>query len=640
MARRRLAVERICAFALATVIAAFGAHVQVDDGHVVEAASVASGAPSAFEPVGPYRLADTRVGGCSCQRIDGQTLRVDVGGTDRIPQQITAAAVTITITGSTSSGYATVWPSGSSRPVASTVNFPAYGSAANSTTVGVGAGGAVDVYVSVNAHIIVDVTGVFTGADQATSGRFVSVPPARVLDGRDVGAPVGRMEPGSSATIPLPASLPADATAVAVNVTSLWAQQPGYLSGFAAGGDAPDTSFLNVDGSGSPVAAAVILPVSAAGFTITNTAGGRITIDLSGYFTGPSAPSSTNGLFVATSPTRLLDTRYETRRLWANGVIEVASPFPNAAALVTNLTVARTDAAGFVTAYPAGVSRPGVSALNSVRRDQTIPNAAITPVSTRGVGYFSSLSTDLVVDMNGYFTGSPVPATQPVPANTTVPRRVLMVGDSTLAVVRNVTATQELFVGFDPVLDAQGCRRLVWPSCFSDSDFRTPNTVEEAILGTPGVVDVVFVMAGYNDWHDPFGSFVDTIMRAARSKGARQVVWLTFSVGQQPKSSATAIGVYAENTRDLWASAPRHPDLVVADWRTYNSRSVGWMGPDGVHMETRGGYGLADYISRWMAHLDGRACTAPLDPGGVPQNPCPSPNSVTRVPNIPGLYGV
>ncbi|MEL6892491.1 MAG: hypothetical protein AAFP84_12890 [Actinomycetota bacterium] len=233
-------------------------------------------------------------------------------------------------------------------------------------------------------------------------------------------------------------------------------------------------------------------------------------------------------------------------------------------------------------------------------------------------------------------TTSLSPATRVSPPE----RRVLMVGDSTLAAVRNVTASQALFVGFEPVLDAQGCRRLVWPSCFSDSDFRTPNTVEEAILTTPGEVDVVVVMSGYNDWHDPFGSFVDTIMTAARSKGATQVVWLTLSVGRQPKTSATAMGVYAENTQMLWDSAPRHPDLVVADWRSYNQRAVGWMTRDGVHLETRGAFGLADYLSRWIAHLDGRACTAPLDPGGVPQYPCPSPNSMTRVPDISGLYGI
>lgn len=241
-----------------------------------------------------------------------------------------------------------------------------------------------------------------------------------------------------------------------------------------------------------------------------------------------------------------------------------------------------------------------------------------------------------LVDLNRAAAGTMTPATRVKPPH----RRVLMVGDSTLAAVRNVTASQQLFVGFDPVLDAAGCRRLVWTSCFSDSDFRVPNTVEEAILSTPGTVDIVVVMAGYNDWNDPFGFFVDTIMAAARAKGAKQVIWLTFAVGTHPGTSLTAMQVFADNTRMLWESAPRHPDLVVADWRTYSQLSFGWMGADGVHLRTRGAFGLADYISRWIAHLEGRACTAPLDPGGARENPCPNPNTMTRVPDIVGLYGV
>ena len=118
-----------------------------------------------------------------------------------------------------------------------------------------------------------------------------------------------------------------------------------------------------------------------------------------------------------------------------------------------------------------------------------------------------------LANVDGGATGALESATRMAPP----PRRVLMVGDSTLAAVRNVTASQKLFVGFEPVLDAEGCRRLVWPSCWSDTDLRVPNTVEEAILATPGVLDVVVVMSGHNDWHDPFGSFVDQIMAAARS---------------------------------------------------------------------------------------------------------------------------
>ena len=639
-------MERVAALLLAVTLAVLGGFVGASDPapvHAAPAPHAPASAPTSaavFESVGPLRIADTRRVDCSCERINDQRIRVPIGGTDSIPQQITAAAVTITITRASAAGYATVYPSGTLRPEASTVNFPARSGAANSTIVGVGLNGAIDVYASSDADMIVDVTGVFVESDAAAAGRFVSLNPERILDGRDDDAPIRHMEPGAAATIPLPASVPTDATAVAVNVTSVWATSPGYLSGSMAEGDASPTSFLNVDGSGAPVAAAVILPVSGDGITVVNTAGGRLAVDLTGYFTGTSAPASSDGLFVATAPRRLLDTRSESRRVWADGAVEVVSPVANAAALVTNVTATRADGAGYVTAYPAGVVRPEVSALNMVHREQTIPNAAITPTSDRGVGYYASASTDLVVDMTGYFTGPSMRATAPPPSNDAIPRRVLMVGDSTLAVIRNETRTQELFVGFDGVVDAQGCRRLVWPSCFSDSDFATPNTVEEAILETQGVVDVVVVMSGYNDWNDPFASFVATIMDAARSKGAREVVWLTLSEGWPPESSPAAIAAYAQNTRDLWAASAHHSDLTVADWRNYNRRSTGWMEPDGVHLRTLGGFGLADYLSRWIAHLDGRACPAPLDPGGMPQNPCPNPNFSTRVPDIAGLYNV
>ena len=45
-------------------------------------------------------------------------------------------------------------------------------------------------------------------------------------------------------------------------------------------------------------------------------------------------------------------------------------------------------------------------------------------------------------------------------------------------------------------------------------------------------------------------------------------------------------------------------------------------------------------MGRWIAHLDQRPCTAPMVPGGALQNPCPNPNSASRVPDIAGLYGV
>ena len=88
-------------------------------------------------------------------------------------------------------------------------------------------------------------------------------------------------------------------------------------------GTATPTSFMNPDGSGDPLAAFVIAPLTADGLTIHATSGGHVIVDLIGWFTGPSAASSADGLFVPISPTRRLDTRDDPRNVGPVGAIEV-----------------------------------------------------------------------------------------------------------------------------------------------------------------------------------------------------------------------------------------------------------------------------------------------------------------------------
>ena len=167
----------------------------------------------------------------------------------------------------------------------------------------VSADGALDVYANVPTDLIVDVTGTFTAATTASAGRFVPVTPSRLLDTRAAGG--AALAPGGQITVPLPSGVAADATAVAVNVTSVGAPIAGFFSAFPAGLDGSNASFMNPDGSGDPRAAQVIVPVSSGGFTIATTSGGHVIADLVGWFTGPSAPSSNDGLFVPTAPTRI-----------------------------------------------------------------------------------------------------------------------------------------------------------------------------------------------------------------------------------------------------------------------------------------------------------------------------------------------
>jgi hypothetical protein len=75
----------------------------------------------------------------------------------------------------------------------------------------------------------------------------------------------------------------------------------------------------------------------------------------------------------------------------------------NAAAYSLNTTVVPQGQLGYLTAWPTGQTQPVVSTLNSL--DGTIlANAAIVPAGTNGaVSFFASNTTDLIVDINGYF---------------------------------------------------------------------------------------------------------------------------------------------------------------------------------------------------------------------------------------------
>jgi hypothetical protein len=72
-----------------------------------------------------------------------------------------------------------------------------------------------------------------------------------------------------------------------------------------------------------------------------------------------------------------------------------------------NVTVTNGEGPGFVTVFPCG-AMPVVSSLNFVP-GQTVANAVIAPLSSTGnICFYSSVPTDLVVDVNGWFAGAPV----------------------------------------------------------------------------------------------------------------------------------------------------------------------------------------------------------------------------------------
>lgn len=627
---RRRRRRRIGALAVATITVASFVGAPLAPVSVRDAGAAPSTTAAAFRPLEPCRLFDSRTDGVRLG--DHDTVIVATFGGCGIPEGTRALALSVTVTEARASGFATVWPGDMGRPATSTVNYAAGETRANGAIIAIGTDGTLAVSSSASAHVVIDVNGAFVATSGATAGRFVATSPERLLDTR---AADGRLPAGGTVTIPLPAGVPADATAIAVTIATSDSVGAGFFTVYPTGTERPLSSSLNTDGRGQVRATGQLVPVNGDGFTVFSQAGEHLIVDMTGWFTGQSAPWSDDGLFVPAPPTRLIDTRDDTS-LFPGGTVQLDSSAVTGgpvAAVAGNWTLTRTWRGGFLTVHPAGTDRPLVATANADRRNQNVSQFGITATSWSGLAAYSSNGTQLVVDITGWFTGSPLPtSTDAMAPNTPVAdtsKRVVLIGDSTLAGVRWYTKSQQALGGSNFVLDAESCRRLVGSSCRGREGRRPPNTIEA--IGDHDPFDVLVVMTGYNDWHTTFATAFDQTVAAARAKGAYQILWLTYrerSTYSNPTggmSQAEGFAIQNRIIRDKIASGA-FPDVMQLDWNAYTANRTDWFTSDGVHFTIQGAYGAADYISRAVASLHDEPCPAPWTPGGAVEMPCSFPD--------------
>ena len=148
--------------------------------------------------------------------------------------------------------------------------------------------------------------------------KFVPMSPTRVMDTRinQGNVPAGKPRAGGTTHLHLAGvgTIPANATAVVLNVTATETDGAGFLTVFPAGGSRPLASNLNIERTSQTIPNLVTVPVGSGGqvafFTQMAT---HVIADVFGYYVPASA--STDGRFVPTAPTRLYDSR-ERRDPW------------------------------------------------------------------------------------------------------------------------------------------------------------------------------------------------------------------------------------------------------------------------------------------------------------------------------------
>jgi len=254
----------------------------------------------------------------------------------------------------------------------------------------------------------------FTTSQPAQGLHFVPVTPCRLADTRGSSPLAG----GSSRDFAVPqlgCGIPATALAYSLNVTAVPKQALSYLTLWPTGASRPGVSTLN-SWSGIVVANAAIVPAGTGGAVsvyVTNES--DVVLDIDGYFDTSTGPSSY--AFYPTTPCRAVDTRGPSGQFGGPIMdgpairdfplpLSVCAPPATSRAYSLNVTVVPDPAKQFLawlTAWPTGQQRPGVSTLNSWT-GKVVANAALVSAGTNeSVSVFVTDPTDVILDLNGYF---------------------------------------------------------------------------------------------------------------------------------------------------------------------------------------------------------------------------------------------
>lgn len=372
------------------------------------AAAEAPPRPGGLTAVTPARTLDTRIGvGAAAAKVGpGRTIDLQVTGRGGVPSTgVAAVALNLTVTEPTAVGFLTVYPTGETRPLASSANFVAFQTVANAVVARIGTGGKVTIYNSSGtSHLIADVAGWHASARDAGSA-FTPVAPVRLLDSRTTRA-VG---PGGTVRVPVAVPRAATLTAVALNVTATEPSTGGFLTVHPSGTTLPLASNLNVV-AGQTRANFVVVKLADGAVDIYNSHGTtHVVVDLLGYWSAGS-----NSRMTAVTPTRLMDTRTGLGHAGAvqgkgTALLQLpgAGPVPagRAAAVVLNVTATAPTTGGYLTVYPSGDSPPPLASNLNFVAGETVPNLVIAPLGHDGAVkiYNSSGDTHVVVDVVGWF---------------------------------------------------------------------------------------------------------------------------------------------------------------------------------------------------------------------------------------------
>jgi hypothetical protein len=232
----------------------------------------------------PTRVLDTRNGtGAPKAKIgEGGSVALQIGGANGIPLGVSAVAINITATNETSSGYLTAFADGTSRPIASNLQFNPR-TVAVMAIVPVGADGKIDIWEGGSTgtiDMVGDVSGYFTAG---TSGeKYHTIGATRMIDTRQGSQPVPAH---GTLTVAQGNTVIALGPTLVINVTAVAPTTLGDLTVYPDGTGIPNASSVNF-AAGEAIPNLALATTGGGTADIYNDSSGtvHVVVDCLGYF--------------------------------------------------------------------------------------------------------------------------------------------------------------------------------------------------------------------------------------------------------------------------------------------------------------------------------------------------------------------
>ena len=250
------------------------------------AAAAGTTGASAFYPLTPCRIADTRnaagpLGGPSLAAQSTRSFPI-AESTCGVPADAQAYSLNFAAVPKGPLGFLTAWPTGQPQPTVASLNAVTGTVTANAVIVPAGANGAIDVYATNDTDLVIDIDGYFV-APGAGGLSFYAGTPCRVLDSRDPqGTPPFNGERGVDVTASS-CGLPASAKAFVFNATVVPPGPFGFLTMWPEGEPQPVAATLNAL-DGAITSNMAIVPTTSGSISVFGSNPTYLILDNFGYF--------------------------------------------------------------------------------------------------------------------------------------------------------------------------------------------------------------------------------------------------------------------------------------------------------------------------------------------------------------------